>query len=471
MRPGSIPKMNHSSHPGQAGARVSYGRYPNYTYSWSLRPAWRATLFLLLLVSVCSWLAYQVIRVAWVTNKLQVFSIPEVKTAIRLDPENADLRHWLGLVYTSVPTEINPEESVKNLREAVRLNPGRWDFWSDLGTSCDFLGDTACADDAFSRAESLNPWTPALEWALGNHYLLTDRAERAFPYFHQLLEKDPGYLDATFRLCLRAVGDPQAIYAGVVPQGKDPTARFAFLTFLASKGEYDDAMKIWGKMISGTDRSPRLTAIKPFLDLLIEHNRIADASMVWTDLSRSGIIPSSPRQTDGNLLYDPDLQMPPLNTGFAWRMSEYPEIQLELSDSSCHRGPNCLQIYFAVGRNAEYDLLDQVVLVKPNTNYRLTASVRSDSLSSDAGPRLRVVELGCGNCPARMSDPTLGTTPWHPVEITFETQPLTQAVKISFWRPQGNTSTGDITGTVWLDDLLLRAVETNGSGGSPARGK
>jgi hypothetical protein len=77
--------------------------------------------------------------------------------------------------------------------------------------------------------------------------------------------------------------------------------------------------------------------------------------------------------------------------------------------------------------------------------------------------------MGCGNCSARTSDPTLGNTSWHPIEVAFMTQPQTQAVRVSFWRPLDQTSRRDITGTVWLDDVTLRPVEAPGPAVNQAR--
>jgi hypothetical protein len=222
-------------------------------------------------------------------------------------------------------------------------------------------------------------------------------------------------------------------------------------------------------MIAGPDRSPNLSLVKPFLDFLIDHNQIQDAATVWSDLQHAGVIPPAPPRQADNLLYDGSLEGPPLNTGFGWRMSASPDLEFDFSDPSAYEGAKCLRINFAVGRNADYDLLDQVVLVQPKTRYQLTAYVRSDNLSSESGPRLRVIELGCQNCPAPTSDPTVGTTSWHPIEVAFMTQPQTQAVRISFWRPQEQRFAGDITGTVWLDDLTLRTVDAAGPDAKQAR--
>jgi hypothetical protein len=363
------------------------------------------------------------------------------------------------MAYSFDPTETDHAESVKYLQEAVQINPRRWDYWIDLAVACDFGGETACADAAYERAASINPLTPSILWAVGNHYLLTDQSEKAFPHFRRLLELDPQYVDTTYRLCLRATRDPQAIYSGVVPQGQDASARFAFLLFLSSNADYESAMKIWSQMITGPDRSPNMILVKPFLDFLLDHNQIGDAETIWSDLEHAGAIPQGPPAETANLLYNGGFESLPLNTGFDWHVSDSQDLEFDLADPNGYQGGKCLRIDFVVGRNAEYDLVDQVVRIKPNTHYQLTAFVRSNNLTSESGPQLREVEMGCANCQVQTSDSTLGTTPWHQISLEFLTQPQTQAVRISFWRPQEHAYSRDITGTVWLDDVTLRAVD------------
>ena len=453
--------MSHLSNPGLTGERAALPCNSNHILTWSLRPGWRVGLFLIPVLAVSVWTAGQAIRVARATYLVDTLSIPDLEKALQQDPGNPDLLHRLGWVYSYIPADINLPEAVKYLRQAAEANPRRWDLWSDLGMSCDFAGDTACSDAAFERARVLNPMTPSLQWALGNHYLLTNRQEKAFPCFRRLLDLAPDYLDATVKLCLRATHDPQAVYTEIVPQGKDASARFAFLRVLASNGDYESAMRIWGQMISGPDRSPQLSKVKPFLDFLLDHNQIEDAATVWNDLQNAGVIPPAPPQST-NLLYNGSFDRPLLNTGFDWRTNASPALVFDFSDRSAYKGGKCLRVDFVVGQNADYDLVNQVVRLKPNTQYQLTAYVRSDNITSASGPRLRVVEMGCGDCMVRTSEPTVGTTPWHPIDVKFTTQPQTQAVKISFWRPQNQPYPGDITGTVWLDEVTLRAVEASG---------
>ncbi len=427
-------------------------------HTWSLRPGWRSAIFLIPIVAASVWLARTAILVAKASYEVDSLSAADLQRALQQDPGNPELIHRLGWVYAYNPVSIDLPESMKYLRLAVEISPRRWDFWADLGAVCDDVGDAACSDEAYERAESLNPMAPGLNYSVANHYLLTSRPEKAFPHFRKLVGMDPEYLGNTLRLCLRATQDPQAIFREVVPQGKDASPRFTFLMQLASAGDYEGAMGVWEQMISGPDHSPSVPMVKPFLDYLLDQGRVGDAGKVWDSLQHAGVIPPAPVQSD-NLLYDGNFEGPLLNTGFDWRTAESPDLVFDFADSSTFVGARSLRIEFAVGRNSEYDLVSQVVRIQPNTSYQVSAYVRSDNLTSDSGPRLRVVELGCGECAARMSDPTVGTTPWHEVDVDFLTHPQTEAVKISFWRPQSQPYPSDITGTVWLNDVNLRKVE------------
>lgn len=464
--------MNRLSNPDQSGARGLSRQRSRDILEWTLRPWWRAAIFLIVIISGAAFLSVKAIRAAESAYWADSDSIDDIKQTLKHDPTNADLIHRLGLDYTFNPTEINTPEAVKYLRQAVSLNPRRWDFYSDLGTACDFAGDIKCSDEAFDHARALNPMNPALEWALGNHYLLTNRPDQAFPFFRKLIDINSDYLGPTFRLCMRATRDPEQIYSAVIPHGKDlkdSSQRFAFLNFLASTGDYDGAMKIWGQMIGSQDKSPGIFSVKPFMDNLIDHDRLQDASVVWGDLEHAGVVPPPSAPGSANLLYNPGFESTPLDTGFDWRLSDSSDLVFEFTDESPHQRRKSLRIDFSVGRNADYDLVSQIVQVQPNTSYDLTAYVRSESLTSDSGPRLRVVELDCGSCNPATSDQTQGTTQWHQVDAPFLTHPQTQLVRVSFWRPQAPTALGDITGTVWLDDLTLRATGPSAPMGKLAR--
>src|SRR5271157_5667761 len=147
-----IREMNQLPNPDLSGERAPFRRSSNHIFEWSLRPWWRAVLFLAPIVAVSAALAWKTNRVARAAFLANTVSVTDIQKALLEDPGNADLAHRLGVVYSTNPTDIDLPKSVKYLRQAVELNPRRWDFWSDLGKSCDFVGDTQCSDEAFERA-------------------------------------------------------------------------------------------------------------------------------------------------------------------------------------------------------------------------------------------------------------------------------------------------------------------------------
>jgi hypothetical protein len=110
---------------------------------------------------------------------------------------------------------------------------------------------------------------------------------------------------------------------------------------------------------------------------------------------------------------------------------------------------------FEVKRNDDNEPVYQAVPVVPNGQYRLEAFVRSESITSDSGPRLRVRDPTCSECLDASSEPTIGTTRWHAVPLNFSTGPKTRLVQVSVWRPRSRAFPTEISGEFWLDAVSL----------------
>ena len=116
---------------------------------------------------------------------------------------------------------------------------------------------------------------------------------------------------------------------------------------------------------------------------------------------------------------------------------------------------------FTVPNNAEYEPIYQIVPVQPNYRYELTAYVRSDDISSESGPRLRVLDPECPSCLSGESAASVGTTAWHQVSLVVTTGAKTRALRISVWRPRARSFPMDIQGRFWLTAVSLRAASAN----------
>jgi len=150
----------------------------------------------------------------------------------------------------------------------------------------------------------------------------------------------------------------------------------------------------------------------------------------------------------------------PLNAGFDWRWSDrITYLAVDFTAPAAFHGSRCLRIDFTVTRNQEYEPVYQIVPVLPNRAYRVEAYVRSEDLTSDTGPELRVSDTQQRGFSDAASDTTVGTTPWHLVRVYFSSGPNTRAVRLSVWRPLGRVFPTEITGSFWLDAVSLECLD------------
>ena len=421
---------------------------------------WRAGVFLLGVGLAALFMAGEALRLGMAASSEESVEISQLRRALRLDPDNPQLHHRLGLVYSFSRSDNNLPEALRQIQRATELNPHRAIYWLSLASTCDSLRDTACADRALDNALRLSPMTPRLHWIAANRYLLTDRPEAALAQFRRLFELSSQYNWAAFQLCLETLGDPMAVLERVVPPQADAGLKLSYVNFLSAQGEADAAYRVWGR-VAGAGSPFAFSSVETYLGSLFAAGRYQEAAGVWRDLERLGVVKRPASDEASNLMFNGDFEQDVLNAGFDWRTPRVPYVSLAFPDSGAYRGRRCLRLEFNVARNEESEAVYQFVPVAPGQAYSLTAYARSDSITSDSGPRLRVLDPVCPSCLDISSDGTVGTTPWHPLQVKFTTGAQTQVVLVATWRPRSRSFPTEIKGTFWLDAVSLEAVASD----------
>jgi hypothetical protein len=444
---------------GSKSARNSASSWkPFRTIEIDLRPSWRAWIFFLIVIVIAAFLGGAALRAAYVSILGESVEAGTIKRATELDPSDPELHHRLGMVLFDSSVAADRMEGLNQLHLATQLNPYAARYWADLSWVCELAGDTACATQGVQRAVKLSPMMPHMRWVPANTLLRAGQNEAAMKEFCRLLTIDPTYAAATFHLCLGSLGNAQLILEKVVPPGKDPTLKLAYLNILSRSemdGADDLARKVWAKTVAEGTTFP-LASATPYIEHLIQFGQVEEAQSAWQDLEKLGIVADTVKDQDGNLIYNGDFEQMPLNTGFDWRNPSTTYLALDFADPAAHSGKSCLRIDFTVSRNEAYQPLFQLVPVASNRAYDLTAYVRSRDITSDSGPRLQVVDPIHSSGPNVMSEMTVGTTPWHPISLSFCTGPDTKLVQLSIMRVRGRTYPTEITGSFWLDTVILK---------------
>jgi Flp pilus assembly protein TadD len=409
----------------------------------------------------------EALRAAYVAMLGESVEVGTLQKAVALDPSNPELHHRLGMVLCDSLAETDRAEGLKHLRRATELNPYAARYWSDLAWVCELGGDTACATQGVERAIRLSPMTPQLHWVAANTLLRAGQDDAAMAEFRRLLELDPAYAPATFHLCLGSLGDPQLILQRVLPAGKDPRLKLAYLDFLSANELAGQAHQVWVQAVASGAPFP-LSLATPYIEHLLELGRVEEAQSAWRDLEKLGVVSNPATDEEGNLVFNGNFEKMPLNTGFDWRYSPGNFIALDFSDPAAHSGKVCLRMEFTVSRNDQYMPLYQLVPVAPNQVYLVTAYVRSQDITSDSGPRMQVQDPFHSKGPNVMSETTVGTTPWHQISLRFCAGPETKLVSLSVIRVRSRTFPTEITGSFWLDSVVLKSLGSGGEGACAA---
>lgn len=403
--------------------------------------------------------------------------------ALVLDPANAEIEHRLGMVLFYSDSSPDRAAALVHLRRATELSSHEALYWADLASACETLHDAHCADDAVVRALQASPMTPRLYWSAANYDLRAGRQDDAFGNFRHLLELDPAYADATFRICLHMLGTPGLIEQGILTTNRNPHVSMAFVNLVSSLGDDDSAYAEWRRLASAdyTDHaegtgspadcaSLSLAEVGPYLDHLIDSGREPEAVAVWSDLERLEVVaapdnvsrdndrPSTYAARESQIVFNGGFESKPLNTGLDWRYNPEPFVSVLLSNVA-HSGSHALRIEFTGDRNQEYEPIFEIVPVEPGGSYALSAFVRSQSITSDTGPRLRVRDFDCGSatCLDTSSADATSTTPWHATSLDFTAGPQTHFVRLSIWRPRSRGYPSEISGVFWVDDVSIVA--------------
>ncbi len=386
-----------------------------------------------------------------------------LEKAIELDPSNPAPYYRLGAIQLFSMEKADSFAAIDHLRRAAELSPNSGPYWLALAAASESLGDSRAAQDALQQALERRPMSPPYWWTAANFYLRNGRREQAWDSFRRLLELSPGYAEAVFHLCHRTADDSRAVAERVLPPSASPKLKLAYVGFLSRQGEYADAFRAWQQFASEAPRSKvTFATAQPYIENLLSHSRFDEAKAVWTDLLKSQIVSQPPSTDSGDAVFNGDFEQAPLNAGFDWRTPQLPYVVTDLQAPAANRGAKSARVDFTVRHNEEYEILYQFVPVEPGCAYRLRAFVRSEGITSDSGPRLRVVDAAS---PARLdvaTPPVIGTTDWHPIELVFSTGSDTRMVRLAVWRARSRTFPTEISGSFWIDAVSMIALGPQG---------
>lgn len=404
--------------------------------------------FLLVTFCVSGWLAATALQSVLPAILAESDNVARVREALMFECQNDRIQNQLGNLYFW--TELDAGKAVPLLRRATEINPWQPRYWLDLGRACESAGDPPCADRAFATAAGRAPFVPRFQLALAEHYLLAARQRESLSALRRYFALAPESPESVFQPFLRAFG-PEPIW-NALPQSSDSTLQLQLITLLAQNDRSEEAKRYWTRLSSSGVRIPVQAAV-PYLNALSANSDFSQIAVVWYDLQEMGSVARPDAQ---NLVFNSKFSSPPSNMGLDWRYQPQKYISLDFTNLGPEGDGHSLRVDVG-STNSDLDLIEEIVPVLPETTYLLSASVQSQNITSDSGPRLRVQDLGCASCLEVQTEGSVGTSPWHQVSAAFRTGPDTKFIRLSLWRPRSRSYPFEISGQFWISDVTLRA--------------
>lgn len=383
--------------------------------------------------------------------------------AARLEPGNADA--WYRLArYRQLDFEhADLPLAISSYRRALDVDPRSSFYWTDLANAYEMAGDSAGARQAFLKAKSVHPVSAEAAWRYGNFLLRQEEFAEAFAEIRRAVTTDPKLATLAISRCWRSNRDIESVLDQAIPATMD--AYQASLDFFVAEHEPDAALVVWKRMLALRPAFPLRRAF-PFLDELIQRDRVGEARVVWGQALGIAGLPGQDYSPGHSLVWDGGFESEFTNGGFGWRYQELPGATLEFDTETRHSGGRSLQVTFDGSANLDFHHLVQFVPVEPSTRYRFAASLRAEELSTDSGMHFMIYPRG-PKAAALFTPNLVGTQPWTLAEIEFTTGPETHLVEIALRRFPSQKLDNKIRGTVWVDDVSLTAVSPQAARPSP----
>jgi tetratricopeptide (TPR) repeat protein len=372
--------------------------------------------------------------------------IDAAKKATRLAPFNADVHATFANILLQ---NGQSADAMIEFEKAVALRPADFRLWLQLSSAREKNSATEEAIKALHKAIRHAPFYAEPRWQLGRLLLQTGRIDEAFAEIRQAVVNDANLLPTATELAWQTFnGNTTKVVQALQPA--NDTARITIAHFFVKHGKIAEAMSLF-RSASGLTAQER----REFLIDLLEAKRFAEGYEVWAGLRNSqgnGVAKINDPDFEGQVVFN--------DIGFGWQLVRGVKgANFALDASQSFSGKQSLRIDMRDVPGETPALLSQLVLVKPNTKYRLTYSACTKDLFALAGsPVLTITGAEGVSYDLAGSEPlSQGTNKWKTYSVNFVTEKNTTAVVIALRRQPCRETDCSIRGTIWLDNFELKS--------------
>lgn len=380
--------------------------------------------------------------------------------AVRWAPGDP-LTHWrLATSQMKNFNAANVAAAVAEYQLAVKASPYDYRYWMELGRAMELAGDAAGAEKALRRAVELAPSYAHPKWHYGNLLLRQGRIDEAFVELARAAEADESMRPPVFELATQVFGNDIEKSVRVLPT---PIMRLQYAMNLVVLGRYDEARRVM-RSISVADQKAQRETVDNLMKALVKRKQFAAALEILRQVEPdNGQAPALDHVWNGD--FESEIPATPL-LPFYWVIESRPQAQTTIDQRGRNSGRS-LRISFRAPSKLDQISVSQIIIVQPDTSYRLQFYQRTDKLIGAAPPFITIFdEVHSG--PLVTSTPLpVGSNDWQQVTVEFKTRGKGEAIsiRITSGACSDPTEVCPLFGSVWYDDFNLQRISGPGPAG------
>lgn len=385
---------------------------------------------------------------AELTPPVQANAKEIAELAIDLAPHDS-LPRWLAAAKEKEKfTSDNIDNSLRMLKEAVRLSPYDFRWWIELGRLYEQAEKPEEAEQAFKRAVQLAPAYTFPHWQFGNFYLRQNRANEAFAELTKTTEKSIVYREQVFSLAWDYFDKDPARVDQLAADTYDVRASLSL--FYATRNSPVDALRVWNTLPE--EEKAKHPQISTIITQSLYAKRYFRQALEFA--KQAGIDPEAAFETIGNGSFEKFVGDSE-DTLFGWRISKNDSKLDILTDSATKKeGLRSLKLTFRnYSKPVLYNVV-QLVAVEPLAKYSVSFWLRTETLRTGGEPLIEIVDGNSDSVIASSPRFPLGSADWQKVTIDFTAPEGCQGIVLRTSR----VSCGEIcpiSGTIWYDDFNI----------------
>jgi hypothetical protein len=364
-------------------------------------------------------------------------------------PSNPDPYYRLGLFYQWDILNFDLKKSLAYFSRAIQQNPLEQEYWLRLARIYQKAEKKQASERALENAILTFPTGFQGRWVSGSLLLQQGAFEKALPHFSYILAHYPEEGPMVYDVLGKAIDDPDFILERIVP--RDPVSFKQYLSYLYGAGDKEAVQKAWQERGSFAYRPDRTESLR-HIDFLISRGDFNGAFQAWKARLGEEGLPSSPDSewiTNGGFESEKIL-----GGGFDWKIEKVPGAEIAFDSSASFEGKKSLKIVFDGKENVNFHHVYQFVPLKPDTEYLLTARMKSRGVTTKSGIKIEIAGVGAPLYKA--SEPLTGDHEWKELAIPFRTPPQSQGGRVRVRREKTDKFDRFISGTVWIDQVRLK---------------